>query len=329
MSNRRTAGQSLGALLGLALGVSATFPAAAAPKSHPGVSETRVTHHRTAVVDGVQIFYREAGPTDGPAVVLLHGFPTSSRMYRNLIPRLADRYHVIAPDYPGFGSSAVPDRTAFAYTFAHYAELVDGLLTRLGVDRYALYVQDYGAPVGYRLALRHPERVTALVVQNGNAYEEGLRDFWKPLRELWANPSPEHRHALRAALTLEATKGQYLGGVKDPSRIDPDSWILDQALLQRPGVDEIMLDLFLDYGTNVALYPKFQEFFRTRRPPTLIVWGKNDVIFPAEGATPYQRDNASVELHLLDTGHFALEDKLDEIATLMRDFLDRKLQPHR
>lgn len=329
MSNSRHAGQSLGVLLVLTLGVAATSSAAPAPESHSGISEARVTHHRTAVVDGVEIFYREAGPADGPAVVLLHGFPTSSRMYRNLIPRLADRYHVIAPDYPGFGSSAVPDPKGFAYTFAHYAELVDGLLARLGVDRYALYVQDYGAPVGYRLALRHPERVTALVVQNGNAYEEGLRDFWKPLRAAWADPSPEHRRALRQGLTLEATKGQYLGGVKDPSRVDPDSWIVDQALLQRPGVDEIMLDLFLDYRTNVALYPQFQEFFRTRRPPTLIVWGKNDVIFPAEGAYPYRRDNPGAELHLLDTGHFALEDKLDEIATLMRDFLDRKLRPHR
>jgi len=329
MSSRRSAGRSLGAFLGLALGVVATFSARAAPASHSGTTETAVTHHRTAVVDGVEIFYREAGPSNGPAVVLLHGFPTSSRMFRNLIPRLADRYHVIAPDYPGFGSSAVPAREAFAYTFAHYAELVDALLIQLGVDRYALYVQDYGAPVGYRLALRHPERVTALVVQNGNAYEEGLRDFWTPLRAAWADPSPEHRRALRQGLTLEATRGQYLGGVKDPTRVDQDSWIIDQALLQRPGVDEIMLDLFLDYRTNVALYPRFQEFFRTRRPPTLIVWGKNDVIFPAEGAYPYQRDNAGAELHLLDTGHFALEDRLDEIAALMRDFLDRKLRPRR
>lgn len=288
-------------------------------------AETTTTHHRRAVVDGVDVFYREAGPSNGPTVVLLHGFPTSSHMFRNLIPTLADRYHVIAPDYPGFGESAVPDRKTFAYTFAHYAEIVDTLLTQLGADRYALYVQDYGAPVGYRLALRHPERVTALVVQNGNAYEEGLRDFWKPLKAYWADHSQEHREALRAALTPASTKSQYLGGVRDPSRIAPENWIHDQALLDRPGVDEIMLDLFGDYGSNVALYPQFQEFFRTRRPPTLLAWGKNDVIFPAEGALPYKRDLPDAELHLLDTGHFALEDKGEEIAALMRDFLDRKL----
>ena len=287
-------------------------------------SEVSVTHHRTAKVDGIEIFYREAGPKNAPVVVLLHGFPTSSRMYRNLIPQLADHYRVIAPDYPGFGQSAVPDRGRFAYRFARFAELIDGLLTQLGATHYALYVQDYGAPVGYRLAVRHPERVTALIVQNGNAYEEGLREFWKPLKAYWADGSAEHREALRAGLTLAATKSQYLDGVRDPSRIDPDSWVHDQALLSRTGVDEIMLDLFKDYGTNVALYPKFQEFFRTRKPPTLIVWGKNDVIFPAEGARPYLRDLPDAELHLLDSGHFTLEDKGDEIAALMLEFLDRK-----
>jgi len=289
-------------------------------------SDAEVTHHRTAKVDGVDVFYREAGKKTAPAVVLLHGFPTSSRMYRNLIPALSPRYHVIAPDYPGFGQSAAPDREHFKYRFARFAELMDGLLTQLGVRSYALYVQDYGAPVGYRLALAHPERVTALVVQNGNAYEEGLRDFWKPLKAYWADHSPEHRRALRAGLTLAATKAQYLGGVRDATRVDPDSWVHDQALLDRPGVDEIMLDLFEDYGNNVALYPKFQEFFRTRRPPTLIVWGKNDVIFPAEGARPYLRDLPEAELHLLDTGHFALEDRGNEIATLMLDFLERKVR---
>lgn len=284
-----------------------------------------VTHHRTAKVGGVDIFYREAGDRSAPSIVLLHGFPTSSRMYRNLIPKLAGRYHVIAPDYPGFGQSGTPARQQFEYRFARFAEVMDELLVQLGVGRYALYVQDYGAPVGYRLALRHPERVTALVVQNGNAYTEGLREFWNPLKAYWADGSSAHRDALRAGLTLDATKSQYLGGVSDPSRVDPDSWIHDQALLERPGVDEIMLDLFKDYGENVALYPQFQAFFRARRPPTLIVWGKNDVIFPAEGARPYLRDLPEAELHLLETGHFALEDKGDEIAALMLDFLGRKL----
>jgi pimeloyl-ACP methyl ester carboxylesterase len=289
----------------------------------------QTTHYRTAKVDGVGIFYREAGPADAPVVVLLHGFPTSSHMYRNLIPALADRYHVIAPDYPGFGQSDVPDRRTFNYTFARYAELIDALLTQVGAQRYALYVQDYGAPVGYRLALRHPERITALVVQNGNAYEEGLKDFWKPIKAYWADGSQAHRDALRAALTLQATKSQYLDGVRDPTRVDPDNWLHDQALLDRPGVDEIMLDLFKDYGTNVALYPQFHGFFRAHHPSTLIVWGQNDVIFPADGARPYLRDLPKAELHLLDTGHFALEDKGAEIAALMHDFLDRNLLGNR
>ena len=246
-------------------------------------------------------------------------------MFRNLIPALAHRYRVIAPDYPAFGHSGTPDRRAFTYSFARFAELMDGLLNQLGVERYALYVQDYGAPVGFRLALRHPERITALVVQNGNAYEEGLKQFWNPIKAYWADGSDAHRAALRAGLTLAATKSQYLDGVRDPSRVAPDAWLHDQALLDRPGIDEIMLDLFKDYGSNVALYPQFQAFFRSRRPPTLIVWGKHDVIFPADGAHAYLRDLPDAELHLLDTGHFALEDKGDDIATLMLDFLDRKL----
>ena len=283
------------------------------------------THFRTATVGGVDLFYREAGPANAPVVVLLHGFPSSSHMFRNLIPALADRYHVIAPDYPGFGQSAVPDRQAFAYGFGKFAELTDGLLAQLGAKQYALYVMDYGAPVGYRLALRHPERVTALVVQNGNAYEEGLREFWEPIKAYWADGSAPHREALRAGTTLSATRWQYLDGVTDASRIDPATWLHDQALLDRPGNVDIQLDLFKDYGSNVALYPQFQAFFRQQHPPTLIVWGKNDKIFPAEGAYPYLRDLPGAELHLLDTGHFALEDKGDEIAALMRAFLARAL----
>jgi pimeloyl-ACP methyl ester carboxylesterase len=302
------------------------LPAAQAQAPQPKArADSAVTRHHTVRVQGVDLFYREAGPAKAPVIVLLHGFPTSSHMFRNLIPALADRYRVIAPDYPAFGQSGVPDRKAFEYSFARFADLVDGLLGTLGVKRYALYVQDYGAPVGYRLAIKHPERVSALVVQNGNAYEEGLREFWKPIKAYWADGSASNRKALRAGLTPEATKFQYLDGVRDPSRVSPDNWVHDQALLDRPGVDEIMLDLFRDYGTNVALYPRFQAFFRERRPPTLIVWGKNDVIFPAEGAYPYLRDLPDAELHLLDTGHFALEDRGDEIAALMRDFLARRL----
>jgi pimeloyl-ACP methyl ester carboxylesterase len=286
-----------------------------------------VTHYRTATVEGVTVFYREAGPTDAPVVLLLHGFPTSSHMFRNLIPLLADRYHVIAPDYPGFGGSDAPDHETFAYTFAHYADVVDGLLSHLGAERYTMYVMDYGAPVGYRLALKHPERVSALIVQNGNAYEEGLKEFWDPIKAYWREDTPARREALGFLVAPETTKFQYVDGVADVSRIDPDNWLHDQVLLDRPGNKDIQLDLFRDYGTNVPLYPQFQAFFRDRQPPTLIVWGQNDKIFPADGAHPYLRDLPDAEMHLLDTGHFALEDKLDTMAPLIRAFLDRHLSP--
>ncbi len=297
--------------------MSSTMPAAA--------NATIVTHYRTREIDGVNIFYREAGRPDAPAVLLLHGFPTSSHMFRNLIPILADRYRVIAPDYPGYGQSDMPDRAGFAYTFDRFAELVEGLLMQLGVERYAMYVMDYGAPVGWRLALKNPESVTGLIVQNGNAYEEGLKEFWDPIKAYWSDHSESHRKALYPLVSLETTKFQYTDGVADLSRISPDNWVHDQALLDRPGNAEIQMDLFYDYRTNLPLYPSVQAYFRKHLPPTLIVWGQNDKIFPADGAKPYLRDLPDAEFHLLDTGHFALEDKLDVMAPLIRDFLDRKV----
>ena len=284
-----------------------------------------VVHHRTATLDGVEVFYRESGPADGPVVLLLHGFPTSSHMFRHLIPLLADRYRVIAPDFPGFGHLEAPDRSRFAYTFQHYAEVMRALLDRLQVGSYALYAFDYGAPVGYRLALLDPTRVSALVVQNGNAYEEGLAAFWDPIKEYWADGSEEHRHAIAWLPEEESIVWQYTNGMRDVSRISPDNVLHDLALTRRPGNMDIQLDLFLDYGTNVPLYPRFQAFFRDHRPPTLIVWGRNDEIFPPSGAEPYLRDLPDAEYHLLDSGHFLLEDQLDVVAPLMHDFLDRKI----
>ena len=311
------------------MAVAATASQSASAKSSRAASERAVTYpvtyHRTKVVDGIKIFYREAGPKGAPVILLLHGFPTSSHMFRNLIPALADRYRVIAPDYPGYGQSDMPDRATFAYTFDRFAEFVDGLLERLQVERFAMYVMDYGAPVGWRLALKHPERITGLIVQNGNAYEEGLTAFWDPIKAYWSDGSQAHRDALHVLVTPEITKFQYTDGVADLSRVAPDNWVHDQALLDRPGNAEIQMDLFYDYRTNLPLYPAVQAYFRERRPPTLIVWGKNDKIFPPDGAHPYKRDLPEVEFHLIDTGHFALEDKADEMVPLIRDFLGRKL----
>lgn len=294
-------------------------PAAASSLTIP------VVHYRTMSIDGVDVFFREAGPADQPVVLLLHGFPTSSHMFRNLIPLLADRYHVIAPDYPGFGNSGAPPADEFTYSFGHFADIVDELMTRLGAEQYAMYVMDYGAPVGYRLALKHPERVSALVIQNGNAYEEGLREFWDPVKVLWADGSEKNRQALNGLVTLDMTIFQYTDGVADVSRISPDNWLVDQPLLDRPGNRDIQLALFEDYGTNVPLYPQFQAFFREQSPPTLILWGKNDKIFPEAGAHPYLRDLPEAQMHILDTGHFALEDKLDVMAPLISEFLDQNL----
>lgn len=282
-------------------------------------------HYRTITVDGVDVFYREAGPRDAPVLLLLHGFPTSSHMFRNLIPQLADRYRVIAPDYPGYGHSSMPALGEFEYTFAHMARVMEQFTQALGLTRYTLYVQDYGAPIGFRLAVQHPERVEALIVQNGNAYEEGLSEFWDPIRALWREPSEQHRAAVRAFLEPEATRWQYTHGVSDSTRISPDTWTVDQRLLERPGNKEIQLAMVYDYRTNVPLYPEFQAYFRAHQPPTLIVWGRNDMIFPAAGALAYRRDLENAELHLLDTGHFALEEKGDEIAQLIRAFLERRL----
>ena len=288
-----------------------------------------VIRYNTVKIDGVDVFYREAGPSGAPVVLLLHGFPTSSHMFRRLIPALADRYHVIAPDYPGFGESAAPDHKAFKYGFGRYADLMDGLMSRLGASRYAMYVMDYGAPVGYRLALKHPERVSALIVQNGNAYEEGLGKFWDPIKAYWADNSDTRREAIAGLVSPETTKFQYTDGMSELSRIDPDNWGHDQRLLDRPGNRDIQLDLFLDYGTNVPLYPAFQEFFRKYQPPTLLIWGKNDKIFPADGAYPYKKDLPKVEFHLLDSGHFVLEDQFEIAEPLIRDFLDRTIDRSR
>jgi pimeloyl-ACP methyl ester carboxylesterase len=285
---------------------------------------TKVTH-KTVKVGDLDIFYREAGPNDTPAILLLHGFPTSSQMFRNLIPLLADEYHMVAPDYPGYGHSSMPSRDQFAYTFDNLAQVIDDFTETVGLRKYALYVQDYGAPVGYRLAAQHPERVTAIVVQNGNAYDEGLdHPFWEPIKAYWREPtSREKRDALRNLLTYEATRWQYLHGVKNPELVSPDGPAHDQFLLDRPGNDEIQLDLFLNYGSNPPLYPAWQAYFRTHQPPMLIAWGTHDQIFPAAGAEPYKRDLKTLDYHLLDAGHFALETHVDEIAGLMHDFLGR------
>jgi pimeloyl-ACP methyl ester carboxylesterase len=281
--------------------------------------------YQHASVDGLKIFYREAGPKDSPTILLLHGFPTSSHLFRNLIPALADSFHVVAPDLPGFGFSDAPDRKQFRYSFENLARVVGRFTETLGLEQYAIYVFDYGAPVGLRLALAHPERITAIISQNGNAYEEGLSQGWNPIQRYWKDPSAQNRAALRDFLTPEATRSQYLHGVPDASLVAPEAYELDSALLARAGNDEIQLDLFLDYASNVALYPKFQEYFRTKRPPLLATWGKNDPFFLPPGAEAFKRDNPGAEVHFYDTGHFALETHHREIAGAIRDFLGRNV----
>jgi pimeloyl-ACP methyl ester carboxylesterase len=279
----------------------------------------------TVNVEGNKIFYREAGPKTAPNVLLLHGFPTSSHMFRNLIPLLAEHYHVIAPDLPGFGFTDAPDRKGFRYTFENLATTIDQFTQTIKLDRFAIYVFDYGAPVGLRLALAHPERVSAIISQNGNAYEEGLSQGWNPIQKYWKDPTAANRAALRDFLTPDATKSQYLYGVQDENKVAPEAYTLDSALLARPGNDEIQLDLFLDYASNVALYPKFQDYFRTRKPPLLAVWGKNDPFFLPPGGEAFKRDNPNAEVHFFDTGHFALETHPREIGSAILEFLNKTL----
>ncbi|WP_013627845.1 alpha/beta fold hydrolase [Rubinisphaera brasiliensis] len=310
----------------LAAGLLALTSAGAVSAAGTESSSTQV-HYRTTEVEGVSIFYREAGPKDAPTLLLLHGFPTSSHMFRDLIPALADRYHVVAPDFPGFGYSDAPPADQFEYSFDHLARLIEQFTEQLQLTSYSLYVMDYGAPVGFRLAAAHPERVDTIVVQNGNAYAEGIDNpFWDSIKAYWRDQTEENRNALRDLLTLDATKWQYTDGVRDLSKISPDTWAHVQPLLDRPGNQEIQLDLFYSYGSNPPLYPEWQAYFRKHQPPMLIVWGKHDQIFPSAGAHPYLRDLPNAELHLLDTGHFALEEEGDQIARLMRAFLKRNVK---
>ncbi len=272
-------------------------------------------------VDGFNIFYREAGPKDAPAILLLHGFPSAGHMFRDLIPQLADRFHVIAPDLPGFGQSDMPDRGGFTYTFDNIARVIDRFTAVVGLGRFAIYVFDYGAPTGFRLATWHPERITAIISQNGNAYAAGLSEGWKPIRAYWEDPSPANRDALRAFLGPETTVWQYTYGVPDVTAVSPDGYSLDNFYLARPGAHEVQLDLFGDYKTNVALYPAFQEYFRAHKPPFLAVWGRNDPFFLPAGAEAFKRDIPQAVVRFLDAGHFALETHAIEIATAIRDFL--------
>jgi pimeloyl-ACP methyl ester carboxylesterase/alkylhydroperoxidase family enzyme len=291
--------------------------------AQPQYKAISVTDRRTG--SALNLFYRQAGPEDAPVVLLLHGFPTSGHQYRRLIDQLSDKYRVIAPDLPGFGFSDAPDAKTFAYTFDHVAEIIESFTEAIGLSRYALYVFDYGAPVGFRLAASRPERVAALISQNGNAYEEGLSDGWNPIRTYWQDPTEDNRRSLRSFLQTGTTQFQYTHGEADPSLIAPETYTLDQHFLDRPGNDEIQLDLFGDYKANVALYPQFQKYLRTHRPPTLAVWGRNDPFFLPQGAEAFRRDVPDAEIHFLEAGHFPLETHLDEVARIIRAFLARTL----
>jgi pimeloyl-ACP methyl ester carboxylesterase len=281
------------------------------------------THYRTANAGDHKIFYRESGDPAHPNLLLLHGFPTSSHMFRDLIPLLADRFHIVAPDLPGFGFTVSPDRAHFRYTFDNLAKVIEAFTDAIGLNRYAIYVFDYGAPTGFRLAMSRPERVTAIISQNGNAYEEGLSTGWAPIQKYWREPTATNREGIRMMLTRETTKWQYLHGVSDQTLVAPESYELDLALLARPGNDEIQLDLFLDYANNISLYPRFHEYFAAKRPPFLAVWGKNDPFFLPAGAEAYRRDIPNAEIRFLDAGHFALETHAHEIAEAIRAFLSK------
>lgn len=287
-----------------------------------GITFGQVTH-KTIEVDGVDIFYREAGPKDAPTILLLHGYPTSSHMFRNLMRDLSDEFHLVAPDYPGYGRSEQPPMSEFEYSFENIAELMHNFVDKIGLETYSLYLMDYGAPIGYRIFHEDPKRVTSFIIQNGNAYEEGLRDFWIPIKKYWNEYSIENGEPLEAFHSPAGLKWQYTHGVGDTLKISPDNWEIDLRHLTRPENDKIQLAMFYSYRTNVPLYPVWQADFREFQPPALIVWGKNDYIFPAEGAYPYQQDLNNVEFHLLDTGHFALEEKGEEIAGYIKEFFQK------
>jgi pimeloyl-ACP methyl ester carboxylesterase len=280
-------------------------------------------NYRKAAVDGFNVFYREAGQIDAPALLLLHGFPSASHMFRELIPALSDRFHIVAPDLPGFGQSDMPSGVGFSYTFARLAEVMERFTEVIGLARFSIYVFDYGAPTGFRLAVRHPERIAAIISQNGNAYEEGLSDGWNPIRAYWQDPSEANRNALRSFLAPETTVWQYTHGVPDTARVSPDGYSLDNFYLTRPGADEVQLDLLGDYKSNVALYPTFQAYFRKHQPPLLAIWGENDPFFLPPGAKAFKRDIPSAGIRFLPTGHFALETHCDEIASAICDFLPK------